>query len=328
MPSSVTHAYFAMDVWNHLLPKYQDKIKGKRGYYKLFAQGSDPFMFYHWFVGKKAKMGMETQKKMHTSLTRKFFLTTVKEIYDRKLNQDPEVMSYLYGYICHYFLDLYLHPFIVYQAGEFRIEDKNTYSYQNRHQKIEYRIDSYIIQEKLQEDPKKFKVQPYLFEVEHFSKSLQEVIIRSIGQVYEIQDSVSLYEKSLWWMQKFFRYVNYDPWGIKGILYRGIDQMTPRKIPRLEELSYHTNDDGKKYLNLEKKPWCDPWNQKNVHTTSFEDLYQVALQDAHRAIVEVTNMLETTINENRLKQIFRDLSFATGLPCSQQVKFQYFKKED
>ena len=57
-------------------------------------------------------------------------------------------MSYLYGYICHYYLDLYTHPLIYYKSGSFKKDDKNTYKYNGVHQEIEYAIDLYFINNK------------------------------------------------------------------------------------------------------------------------------------------------------------------------------------
>ena len=106
MPSTMTHTYFANDVYNKLPTNCQNKINNKLENYKLFAQGSDPFMFYHFFLGKKAKYSMEIQRKMHTTKTRDFFINTIKYIHNNNLINNQEAMPYLYGYICHYYLDL------------------------------------------------------------------------------------------------------------------------------------------------------------------------------------------------------------------------------
>ena len=145
MPSSMTHTYFGLDVYNKLNTQSKEKISNSLEYFKLFSQGSDPFMFYNFLLGKKAKMYSDVQGIIHTKKTREFFITTIKYIHENNLSNNPDVMAYLYGYICHYFLDLYTHPFIYYKSGKFKKEDKNTYKYNGLHQTIEYAIDLYFI---------------------------------------------------------------------------------------------------------------------------------------------------------------------------------------
>ena len=68
MPSSVTHSYFAIDVYDTLPSLCQDRIKNNLEYLKMFSQGPDPFMFYNFFLGKK---GTILQSRMHKENTNK-----------------------------------------------------------------------------------------------------------------------------------------------------------------------------------------------------------------------------------------------------------------
>lgn len=324
MPSSVTHTYFACYVYQNINNKSKQKIKNKLEYFKLFSQGSDPFMFYHFLIGKKGK---ELQYQMHTQDTRKFFYHIIDYIKKNHLENNPEVLSYLYGYICHYYLDLTTHPYINYQAGLFDKKDKSTYSSNTLHQKIEYRIDSYFIQEKLKQNPLTFKPHKYIFKVKSFSKELKDTINFSIEKTYHIKNSSKLYEKSIWYMQQFFKIINYDPSGYKQKIYKTIDKLSPKWTTRLEELSYHTNDIGLEYLNLEHQEWCYPWDNSKHFTTSFLDLFEEAANKATSTINEVTDLLEEKeISKNKFNKIFKDLSYVTGLPCKEKVTYRYFKK--
>ena len=51
MPSSVTHSYFASDVYN----KFKNKSKINLNYLKVFGQGPDPYFFYDFHLSRKAK---------------------------------------------------------------------------------------------------------------------------------------------------------------------------------------------------------------------------------------------------------------------------------
>ena len=84
MPSSMTHTYFGLDVYKGLNKSCQNKIKDSLEYFKLFCQGSDPFMFYHFFIGKRAKKVSNIQKMMHS--TKQNGLDIKAKIYHQKVN--------------------------------------------------------------------------------------------------------------------------------------------------------------------------------------------------------------------------------------------------
>lgn len=326
MPSSMTHTYFGIDVYNKLNKACQKKINNNLEYYKLFCQGTDPFMFYHFLIGKKAKEMGEIQKILHTTKTREFFITTINYINDNNLN-NTEVITYLYGYICHYFLDLYTHPLIYYKSGIFKSNDKNTYKYNGLHQKIEYAIDLYFINKKEPIKANKFLIYKKIFDVKDLTKDLDNIINKSIGEVYSINDASNKYRKSIWYMTKFFKYANYDPYKIKLIIYNLLDKITPNSILKVSELSYSNQyKDINNYMNLDNKIWYLPWDNTKTYTTSFIDLYNIALKDAVNTIEEVTKMLDNkNINNKKLNLLFKDLSFKTGINCNKEVEFKHFE---
>lgn len=327
MPSSMTHTYFGMDVYQKLPLKYQNKINLNLEYFKLFCQGSDPFMFYHFLIGKKAKQMKEIQKQIHQEKTQEFFLNTIKYIHKYKLQNNQEIMSYLYGNICHYFLDLYTHPFIYYKSGIFNPKDKKTYQYNGIHQKIEYAIDLYLISQKEKKDPSKFKIHQEIFKITTISLALIELIENSIGKTYSIKNSATKYQKSVKYMKKFFYVANYDPSGLKLKIYQLIDKITPKSIIKIEELSYKNNYKNiSDYLNLTHKKWNYPWNKNLISTCSFLDLYEKAKNDAINTIKEITDLLEyNKLNIKRIKLIFSDLSYTTGKPCQEKLEMKYFE---
>ena len=330
MPSSMTHTYFGEDVFLKLPSSCQKKVENEIEYFKLFCQGSDPFMFYHFFIGKKAKNSASIQSRMHRSCTRDFFLTIIKFIYEEHYINSPEVMAFLYGYICHYYLDLYAHPFIYYQSGVFRKDDPSTYQYNRLHEKIEYNIDLYMIEKREKIKPYRYRFYKNIFSFKGFSKKLSFFIDKVMFDVYGYQNISQHYSSSIKYMKVFFRLFNHDPLGIKLKCYQLWDRIMPNSFIRLEELSYHHRyNDDLFYLNLEHDAWCYPWDNQKTFRSSFFDLYNKALDASIRTISSVTEMLEKNIyDEVLLKKLFLDLSFATGLVCDKHVQMKYFRKRN
>ena len=327
MPSSMTHTYFGLDVYQKLNKNSKDKIKQVIEYYKLFCQGSDPFMFYHFLLGKKAKKIGKIQKIVHTTKTRNFFLAIINYINDKDLANDEYAIAYLYGHICHYYLDLYTHPFLYYKSGVFNKNIKNTYKYNGLHQQIEYAIDLYFIKNRENIDSKKFKIYKEIFNVKKLSPKLKGIIDATMGNVYSINNISSIYEKSIWYMKHFFRLANYDPYGVKLKIYALIDKISPQDFIRVKELSFsneYKNID--KFLNLSNEPWYLPWDKSKSYNTSFLDLYNLALNEAIKTINEVNLMLNNNkLDKKRLNELFKDLSYTTGIKCNKEVKLKYFE---
>ena len=149
MPSTMTHCYFAQDVYNKINSNSRKKINGFLDKLLTFSMGSDPFMFYHFFVGKKNKEIANIQKTVHTEKTNEYFYNIIDYIIKNNLTNDKEIISFLYGMICHYFLDKNTHPFIYYKSGIFDKNNSDTYKYNTLHHKIEYAIDIYMIKKLL-----------------------------------------------------------------------------------------------------------------------------------------------------------------------------------
>lgn len=327
MPSSMTHTYLCQDIYQKLPKKYQNKINNKIEYFKLFSQGSDPYMFYHFFIGKKAKYTMNLQNTIHSSKTQKFFINTINYISKNNLENNPEIMSFLYGYITHYYLDLYTHPLIYYKTGIFKKDNKNTYKYNGLHQEIEYNIDLYMIKEREKIPPYKFKIHKEIFNIKKLSKELKQLINTINKETYQIDKTHQLYEASIHYMTLFFKIVNYDPTGIKLKIYQILDKAKPKKLIKLEELSYHHNfETNLSYLNLNHNTWNYPWDKSQTFKTSFFDLYNKAKEESINTIITITNMLDNKkIDEEKLKTIFPNLSLVTGLPCQNKIEMKYFE---
>ena len=325
MPSSMTHTYFGINTYKELPEKYQKKIKNKLEHYKLFCQGSDPYMFYNFRLGKKAKIINNIQTIMHHTKTRDFFIETIKYINCNKLNNNEEIMAYLYGNIAHYYLDCYAHPYINYKGGKYDRSNKKTAKYNAVHQKIEYIIDMYYIDKYENINHKKFKTYKNIFNIKNISPITLDLINKTIYKVYKINNSANLYLKSIKHMKKFFKYANYDPYGIKLTIYKIIDKITPWNIINLSELSYHNNIDLK-YLNLDGKQWNLPWDKLSTTNETFPDIMNKAKKDTINTIIKVTNMLDNNnINIQELNKIFNNWSYSTGKDYHLALEPKYFE---
>ena len=327
MPSSMTHSYFAIDVYNKLNNLSKHKIDGYTNRLKTYALGTDPYMFYNLFIGKKNKKSSNIQKMNHTTKTKNYFVNMINYIINNNLENNKDIISYLYGSICHYFLDKTIHPFIFYKTGLFNKNDKTTYKYNGLHAEMEYYIDFYMIYNREKTIPKNYKFYKDIFNIDKLSIELSKMIDYIMKETYGVDNSASIYIKSLKHMYIFNKIFNYDKTGIKKKFYKLIDRIQPNKFIRKEELSFNIEYNKKiHYLNLDKKEWNHPCNINESYNYSFIELYMIALNKCVDCINNIIIMINNKKIDNKIiNKYFDNSSYLTGKDCNDNKKIQYFE---
>ena len=327
MPSSVTHSYFTQDVYNNLDENIKTKLKNNIEDMKVFGQGPDPYFFYDFHLTRRSKEIFKINAAMHHSKVNEHFISIIKYINDKDYYDNAQVISYLYGQICHFVLDSCTHPYTIYNTGVYDEKDSKTYKYNGKHAEMEYYIDIYLISEREKIAPRKYKVYKNIFNLHKFNNELRDVIDTVISNVYGFNNVSAIYYKSIMDMRKFYHVFNYDRIGIKKIIYKIMDFICRDKVVKKEELSFFVLPNSKNYLlNKDKSVWYNPCNKKEKYDFSFEELYDMSICKAVNIIHNVDKMLYTKrIEESQLKKLFGNLDYATGKDCNLNLKFKCFK---
>lgn len=314
MPSTVTHAYFSMDLYDRLDKKKQKLLEPYKEQLKIFGQGPDVFFFYNLMNPGKGKKIRRLGYYMQKNETQAFFVNLVTTIKDKKLEKNPEILAFLYGLIAHYISDMTMHPFIIYKTGIFDRKDKSTYKYFGGHEQMESYIDAYFMQIRGKTKPKDFKAYKFCFQNTHISDTLKQLIDDVFEKTFNEKNVGNKYATSVKQMKSFFALYRHDPTGIKKKIY-GLSQILPFNI-KLDTISYHiTLDKNDYYLNLNKEYWHHPLDKNEIYNYSFIELYAIALSKAIKLIDEVDKALLTKKNLRHLNEVFPNLSYATGYDC-------------
>ena len=173
MPATITHAYFAQDVFEILPNKFKETLDCGR--LRMFGQSMDSLMFYNLLSiipGKKIRM---FQKQFHRNQTQEFFINLLKYIKESE-KKDKDTLSFLYGFITHYALDSTIHPYIFYKTGYFDKSKPNSYKYNNIHTFMETFIDNDMIRRRYKTNPYKFNFSKFCFDIKPFSNNLNQTI--------------------------------------------------------------------------------------------------------------------------------------------------------
>ncbi|MBO5182826.1 MAG: zinc dependent phospholipase C family protein [Bacilli bacterium] len=320
MAGTITHAYFASDVYNKLDESIKKNLSNYKENLKTYSQGHDIFFFITNF-NKTRKIG----NYMHKHNTRDFFKNMITYIYDNDLQNNYEIISFLYGYICHYSLDSIVHPYITYKSGIFNKKRKETYKYNTKHSNMENYIDAYMINKREGILPNKFKIHKFCF-----NTKVSKILCKMVNHVYKKTygfNNMSLYLKQgIFNMRISYRLLRYDPFRLKLKFYKLIDKITSDKTSKLFPISYaYDLDNDEYYLNLNKKTWCHPRYKDETYNYSFLELYDIATFNALKIINNVNKILYKNDDINNLDNIFLNTSFSSGKDCNDKAKNRYFE---
>lgn len=314
MPSTITHAYFSMDIYERLDKKRKKLLNNYKDQFKAFAQGPDVFFFYRLLYISGGKKIRNLGHHMQRQQTGEFFINLIAIIKEKKLNDNPEIISFLYGFIAHYVLDMTIHPFVVYKAGIFKRGQKDTYKYFGRHEQIESYIDCYLIKNREKVKPANFKTHLFCFKSITISSTLEELINEAFAKTFNKKNIGEKYKTSLKHMKLFYKYFRNDRTGIKKMIYTLL-QIFPFDV-KLSAISYNIKlDNDDYYLNLKNEKWFHSLNKDDIYNYSFIQLYSIALSKALKLITEVNEILQGKVDDSALKELFPNLSYLTGRDC-------------
>ena len=91
---------------------------------------------YYWSENKE--LGIDAQK-VKTDI---YFKEIIENIKKNHLENNSELLAYLYGSVTHYILDYHCHPFVFYYTNDVNLNLK----YRGLHEKMEVKLDAYMLQ--------------------------------------------------------------------------------------------------------------------------------------------------------------------------------------
>lgn len=327
MPSTVTHTYFTLDVYQKLPISMREIVMDQKDMLKVFGQSMDVLFFYNITNFHHGKRVRQFGHYFHEHQTQEFFINLINYIKYNHYGNTSSVMAFLYGILTHYVLDSTLHPYIIYKTGIYDPKDKSTYIYQQKHEHMETFIDNYMLFQREGKKPYHIRSDKFCFQLRKLGDPLKEVIDYSFKETFDINHMSRFYEKAIYQMRFFYRYFRNDRTGLKRLGYLLIDKVTPKNTYRFEVISYHIKPKDKwNYLNKEKKAWSHPINRNEIHHESYVELYIIALHRAVDLIKQVTRYILTD-DKISLKKLFPDISYVTGKKYDQKRKMHYFEKK-
>ena len=327
MPNTLTHSYFAVDVFDKLDEQSKKRLNNNTSVLRMFAQGPDPLYFYNLmfpFIGKDIRLIYP--RTVHDIKTRNFFISLIDKIKSNNLQYDYQIMSMLYGFISHYVLDSIIHPYIIYKTGIYDKDIPGSKKYRSLHLDMELYLDGYMIFQRERMPIQNFKMYEFCFTNELINSNTKKILDSVIKDVYNLDNYSKYYFKSIKHMKIINRLFRYDKYGIKKTFYKLLDVILPKKQLKKEQLSYYIDYKKKlHYLNIEKNEWCHPVDQYETYRYSFVELYHIALNNAIKIINDVNSVLYDNVDIKILNESFENLSYRTGKKCDDDRVLKFFE---
>lgn len=260
MPAATTHVEFAKEILRKY-PQYAEKIHNRQMFY-LGSQGPDMLFFSHAsvFPGSLHKYG----NQMHGTK-----VYEVLSFFEEYAGKDPDLYSYIQGYLCHYALDSTAHPLIFAVTDACVKRDGGITGV--THVGLEAEIDVWILSQRgrLPRDYDVFdylKVQPK--DKEKLAKMYHEMFLH----VYDLEIKISTIAQSIdevytWTKFLYPKKATYNlvygfecvAGGTHGLTAMMLYEKTPGEI-----------------INTDHHSYTIPWAPYEQISSSFGELYEEA----------------------------------------------------
>lgn len=291
MPNYKTHSIHG----EVILPNIDKRIEIDKEYLKIFCMGPDSMITTDYKI-------FDYQ---HYNNVKQYFETLLKLIKENKLQDNSVVMSFLYGQIDHYILDIVMHPLIYYMT-----EDMPKQNMLNPHGIIEMWIDEYVL--------KKFnKDEAYSYKKLNINDNdLKKIINELYKEVYNDNFVYIKYKNGIKMINMFDTLIRKNGIKIAPLI---------TKLLNIGDITYHNNfDQVLPYLNLDNEIWYNPETGEVSHE-SFDDLWKKSQEESLETIEDINKYLylDKPIHN---PYILNNVSYNTGLPCEEGQHFRYVKK--
>jgi hypothetical protein len=312
MPDFYMHSRFAQDVADQLDHDIDQKTL------LLGAQGPDPL--YYPVTHDASKLYQTIADRLHDTNTA---VTLSALTHYTKNHLTPPLLSFYIGYICHYALDVSVHPYIYYNVGDYLPFDPTTYEMRGLHLRFERTIDALLIEEDFNKRAHKVNLKAF-FPTETPHSEITGAIQHIAGKITDKPlEDISMTEASHA-MHKTLRWMFQDRFGIKKQCFKFIDFFFNKKSSLLlQDISIYIKPSSFDFLNTTHQTWHHPITNESF-TDSIHDLYDHAMQFALR-ILDHTLPYITENSPVDLSNVFTNLSFNTGINCDQGMHLKHIQ---
>lgn len=332
MPGFATHYFFGektipalsnQRIRNHICKHIHSFCLGLQG----------PDVFYYSLPAYLSSTG-NIGSKIHSHSTLDFFISMMNarnHFSDRESRQIAD--AYICGFLGHYTLDTYCHPYVFCRTKHMKNQDRSLYDF-GRHVFLETAIDQALIRHYRNIKPSDFLPEDTIRLSRKEKHIIARLLQRAISETFpEERISYGKARFAIASMQLESRLMH-DPKGWKKILLRRLEQCFIGYAVISPMIPSNTVSIYKDPCNRAHRRWANPWNPRKKSADSVYDLMEQAIPVfCQRICLYFQTLSKDTINSAK-ENIFRpspqayhaknllcadlgDCSYNSGLPLNQ-----------
>lgn len=283
----------------------------------LGSQGPDPM--YYGFVHKYHKDYRFFADRMHDTDTNGLFEAMFSYA---KEHPSLEVYSYMIGFLCHFALDVKIHPYVYHHVGQYDELDTKTHHMRGLHLKFERSIDAMLIEHDTKDKAHHYPLQKNVFPIKEVPKELQKFYQHLMDERYQFSDGASMIENSVQSMYRVLRYIVQDKTGIKKLGYKLLDRIFSKEDMYFSDLSMYHHIADFDFLNQEHREWAHPVTEEKSNK-SVLDLYQDAVLFAKELIAYFDQYLAGEETKT-VAAMIKNYSFNSGVSCDDKRLMKHY----
>jgi len=298
MPAYISHAIMGNELYKNLINDSNIKTNINENKLRGFSIGAD-----------SAYLSKKVLTDPHNSYTQLFFLNMIEYIKNNNLIENENIISLLYGYIAHYFLDINIHPFVYYiEVGCQKV------GLISNHNLVEGYHSAYLAQKILNTDI--MEIKSNFFNQINLNDYNVKYLLNSIYEkIYGDNLIIEEYKKLL---ITFSTIENFIKSGL-------ISKELLIKISQFIKFMEINNLSKEELTNENNEIFTNPVTGKK-HNESLLELFNKSIDMSLEAIKCTNNYLYSNMPLSSLEKTFPDLSYDTGVSCSKGKKMIYVRK--
>lgn len=323
MPGFASHYLFGQESLSHLKEDREFHTLSLHPHaFNLGLQGPDVFYYYlpAWLLYDK-----NIASHIHGEASLQFFIAMLDA--RNKLSKHSHRIiadAYICGFLGHYTLDTYCHPYIFARTHHLQNKDRNGGLYDfGRHVFLETGIDQEMISHFLHCNPTDFRPGDTIALSPKERRVIAKVLAFAIAKVYPDAAMPKWQIRGACRAMKIESRLMHDPSGIKKRIVRRLEAIfvkVPVISPMLPSDTVYAYKDP---CNYRHKLWHNPWNPEIDHTESMYDLFTIAAPTfadrIHAYFCAVNEHTDVSMEDiyharNNFMEKHGDLSYNTGLP--------------
>lgn len=287
MPDFTTHYLLGQRVLAQLPEPIRHIIKMNSSSFNYGCQGPDLLFFSKVITGKcpLPMMGSVMHRHKNTQL----FYEMGKFIEERRGKRDYHILlSYFFGFLCHYYADSNCHPYVYYHQN--RLGGDLPRRIQSAiHCRIESDIDTLLYPYYTNLEINQFQPERYY----QSSDSMRRSVAALYGQVFCRVYDTEISQRAVY--QCFINMIRlnrlfYRPSVLGLTAAKVVDAAT--RSPDLLASHFKGGKPDWPVLNLPRHKWYDLWEPEIPRSESFPQLLDIALGQAVQAIIMYNDMIE------------------------------------